>query len=449
AILNDILDFSKIEANKVTLEHVDFDLEESIDNIVKMLQPKAHEKGIRIDYTYDSRLPKEVKADPVRMSQIMTNLVSNAVKFTESGTVTVEVKHGVPSQAVNGLEYFFFEFRIKDSGIGIPEDKLQTIFDSFSQAASDTTRKFGGTGLGLTITRRLINLMGSDIHVTSKPGDGSDFHFTLKLEKGKVVKPTVKPPDKNKDILKERNILVLLVEDNRVNQVVATNFFRRWGVQYDIANNGREAVDMVTKKMYDMVFMDLQMPEMDGYQATHAIRQMKDSYFKKLPIVALTASAMTSMRDKVMASGMTDFMTKPFQPEDLQQIILKYTTPEKQEGMTNSISNTLDMYTEGNMDFKKELIGHLMRNIEELQTSLQQSVTQKDSTPFQIAAHKCRTTLTMLGDHELLKVVDEVKEALEHQKNGALSTILDQKFTKLVKETMEGLNEELDAIKTR
>jgi PAS domain S-box-containing protein len=448
SILNDILDFSKIEANKVTLEHVDFDLEESIENIVKMLRPKADERGVVIQYSYDSRLPKEVKADPVRMSQVMTNLISNAVKFTENGNVIVEVKHGVPSQAINGLEYFFFDFRVKDSGIGIPEEKLQSIFESFSQAASDTTRKFGGTGLGLTITRRLINLMGSDIHVTSKLGEGSDFHFTLKLEKGKIAKPAPKVSDTTKNILKGRNIHVLLVEDNRVNQVVATNFFRRWGVQYDIANNGREAVDMVTKKMYDMVFMDLQMPEMDGYQATHAIRQMKDSYFKRLPIVALTASAMTSMRDKVMASGMTDFMTKPFQPEDLQQIILKYTAAEQQDGMSSSISNTLDMYTEGNLDFKKELIGHLMKNIQELQGALEVSVAQKDPTHFQIAAHKCRTTLTMLGDHELLNIVEEVKESLEHQQNGTLSAILDQKFTKLVKETMDGLSEELASIKT-
>jgi PAS domain S-box-containing protein len=444
-ILNDILDFSKIEANKVTLEHIDFNLEQSVDNIVKMLEPRAKEKDIELKFSFDPRLPKEVKADPVRLSQVMTNLISNAVKFTEKGTVTVEVKHGVPSQQQNGLDYFFYDFRIKDSGIGIPEDKQQSIFESFSQAASDTTRKFGGTGLGLTITRRLINLMGSDIQVTSKPDEGATFYFTLKLERGKVAKVEKKSADNTSHILKERDIEVLLVEDNRVNQVVATNFFRRWGVKYDIANNGKEAVDMVTKKMYDLVFMDLQMPEMDGYQATHAIRQMKDSYFKKLPIVALTASAMISMRDKVMASGMTDFMTKPFQPEDLQQIILKYTNPEKAAGI-GSIANSLDMYTEGNLDFKKELISHLLKNIEELQISLETSIQSNDSATFRIAAHKCKTTLTMLGDHELLKVVDEVKEALD-SKNGPLSTILDQKFSRLVKETIDGLTEELESIK--
>jgi len=187
------------------------------------------------------------------------------------------------------------------------------------------------------------------------------------------------------------------------------------------------------------------MPEMDGYQATHAIRQMKDSYFKKLPIVALTASAMISMRDKVMASGMTDFMTKPFQPEDLQQIILKYTSSEKAAGI-GSITNSLDMYTEGNIDFKRQLIGHLMKNIEELKASLEISIKTKDPSTFQAAAHKCKTTLTMLGDHELLKVVDEVKQALEKE-SGTLTAILDQKFAKLVNETMDGLSEELEAIK--
>jgi PAS domain S-box-containing protein len=448
AILNDILDFSKIEANKVTLEHIDFDLNQSVENIVKMLEPKAKEKSISINYSFDPQLSKEVKGDPVRLSQIMTNLLSNAVKFTERGTISVEVKQGAPSLQDDGVQYHFYDFAVKDSGIGIPEDKLQTVFDSFSQAASDITRKFGGTGLGLAITRRLINLMGSDIHVTSKLGEGSDFHFTLKLEQGKVVKPDVRKIDESKNILKDRGVEVLLVEDNRVNQVVATNFFRRWSVKYDIANNGREAVDMVSKKMYDLVFMDLQMPEMDGYQATHEIRQMKDSYFQRLPIIALTASAMTSMRDKVMTSGMTDFMTKPFQPEELQQIILKYTSSEKAAGMSTSISDSLDMYTEGNLDFKKEMISHLMKNIEELKSALETSMVSKDPDPFQKAAHKCRTTLTMLGDHELLKVVDEVKAALENEVKGSLGAILDQKFNKLVKETMDGLSEELDSIKT-
>jgi PAS domain S-box-containing protein len=447
SILNDILDFSKIEANKVTLEHIDFDLDQSIRNIVKMLELKASEKSITITYQFDAQLPKEVKADPVRLSQVMTNLISNAVKFTERGAVSVEVRSGVPAERENGAQYYFYDFRVKDSGIGIPEDKLQTIFESFSQAASDTTRRFGGTGLGLTITRRLINLMGSDIQVTSKLGEGSDFHFTLKLERGKVTIPELTKIDNTKNILEERNIEVLLVEDNRVNQIVATNFLRRWGVKYDIANNGREAVEMVSRKIYDLVFMDLQMPEMDGYEATHEIRKMKDPYFKRLPIVALTASAMTSMRDKVMASGMTDFMTKPFQPEELQQIILKYTAPEKTAGMTYSISDSLEIYTEGNLGFKREMIGALIRNIEELKSALHTSLTSKDPNAFQEAAHKCKTTLTMLGDSELLKVVDEVRLALEHEHSGALNVILDQRFNKLVKEMIEGLSEELESIK--
>jgi PAS domain S-box-containing protein len=448
SILNDILDFSKIEANRVTLEHIDFDLDQAIENIIKMLQPKVKEKKVSINYYYDPRLPKEVKSDPVRVGQVMTNLISNAVKFTENGVVTVSVKHGVPPQQLNGLEYYYFDISIADTGIGIPDEKLQSIFESFSQAASDTTRKFGGTGLGLTITRRLVNLMGSEIFVNSKLGEGSEFKLTLRFEKGKIAKQEPASPDKSKDILKGRNIEVLLVEDNRVNQVVATNFFRRWGVAYDIANNGKEAVEMVTKKLYNMVFMDLQMPEMDGYQATHAIRQMKDSYFKKLPIVALTASAMISMRDKVMASGMTDFMTKPFQPEDLQQIIIKYTAPDKAGEIGITISDSLDMYTEGNLDFKRELIGHLLRNIVELQTALNDSLISGDKKPFHAAAHKCKTTLTMLGDSELLRVVDEVKAALDLQTTGKLSAILDQKFARLTKETMEGLTEELQSIKT-
>ncbi len=445
SILNDILDFSKIEANKVTLEHVDFDLYESIENVVKILEPRAQEKAIQLHFAFDPHLPNEVKADPVRINQVVTNLVSNAIKFTSHGSVSIEVREGAGSEEVNGVPYHHYEFHVRDTGIGIATDKLATIFDSFSQAASDTTRKYGGTGLGLTITKRLVNLMGGDVQVTSALGQGSDFSFTLKLQKGRVPRHHIANNDRTKDLLKGRNILVLLVEDNRVNQVVATNFFRRWGVQYDIANNGREAVDMVTRKMYDLVFMDLQMPEMDGYQATHAIRQIPDSYYHKLPIVALTASAMTSMRDKVMASGMTDFMTKPFQPEELQQIIVKYASPEKSAGIYHNYGESLDMYTEGNLDFKRELIGHLIRNLEELQVALKSSLATGDPSPFNTAAHKCRTTLTMLGDQELLKVVDEVKSAL-NQNGGSLSPIVQEKFSRLVVDTSEGLAEELDSI---
>ncbi len=445
SILNDILDFSKIEANKVTLEHVDFDLHESIENVVKILEPRATEKGIELRFSFDEGLPNEVKADPVRINQVVTNLVSNAIKFTSNGVVSLEVRTARHSEEVNGAPHHFYEFRIRDTGIGIAADKLATIFDSFSQATSDTTRKYGGTGLGLTITRRLINLMGSEVAVKSELGKGSEFSFVLRLEKGRVPKHHIANNERSNDLLKDRNIVVLLVEDNRVNQVVATNFFRRWGVQYDIANNGREAVDMVTRKMYDMVFMDLQMPEMDGYQATHAIRQIPDSYYHKLPIVALTASAMTSMRDKVMASGMTDFMSKPFQPEELQQMIIKYTSPGLEAGIYRNVGESLDMYTEGNMDFKRELIGHLIRNLDELKTALRSSIESGDPSLFNTAAHKCRTTLTMLGDQELLKVVDEVKGSL-NQPGGKLSPIVHEKFSRLVIDTSEGLTEELESI---
>lgn len=445
SILNDILDFSKIEANKVTLEHVDFDLHESIENVVKILEPRATEKGIELQFSFDAGLPNEVKADPVRINQVVTNLVSNAIKFTSNGVVSLHVRAAGRSEEVNGTPYHFYEFRILDTGIGIAADKLATIFDSFSQATSDTTRKYGGTGLGLTITRRLINLMGSEVVVKSELGKGSEFSFVLRLEKGRVPKHHIANNERRNDLLKDRNIVVLLVEDNRVNQVVATNFFRRWGVQYDIANNGREAVDMVTRKMYDMVFMDLQMPEMDGYQATHAIRQIPDSYYHKLPIVALTASAMTSMRDKVMASGMTDFMSKPFQPEELQQMIIKYTSPDLEAGIYRNVGESLDMYTEGNMDFKRELIGHLIRNLEELKTALRSSIETGDPSLFNTAAHKCRTTLTMLGDQELLKVVDEVRASL-NQPEGKLSSIVNDRFARLVIDTSKGLTEELESI---
>lgn len=318
-IINDILDFSKIEAGRITLEYVDVDLFTLVSNTRKMLDHKVVEKNLDLRLSYDNRIPDVVKVDPVRLTQIITNLAGNAVKFTEAGCVEIHVEWKGEKAGRHTIY-----FSISDTGIGIHADKIYTIFEGFSQADTDTTRRFGGTGLGLSITKSLVQLMGGEIHVESTLGEGSVFSFSLTVEGGRAHAPIIEMPVARVADGDGRFIRVLLVEDNLINQIVATNFIRGWAMEVDVANNGKEAVDMVHDKRYDLVLMDIQMPVMDGYEAARRIRGMSDVRYKEVPIIALTASAMFGMRDKVLEAGMNDFISKPFVPADLEAVIRKY-----------------------------------------------------------------------------------------------------------------------------
>ena len=314
ALVNDILDFNKIEAGKISIEKVDFSLKEIIDGISHSLELKADEKNIDLFFLIDPEIPDLLVGDPIRLSQILNNLIGNAIKFTEKGSVTVEIK--LEELATDACR---IHFSIKDTGIGIPEEKIDYIFETFTQASSDTTRKFGGTGLGLAITKRLLEVHGSEIQVKSKEGEGSVFSFSLTY-----AKAAGQPPVKQKSNFEEKalqGIHILIVEDDSINVLLAESFLNKWGALTDTAENGRVAVERVREKYYDLVLMDLQMPEMDGYQASEAIRALEGDYFKTVPIIALTAGATTDIREEVLAKGMNGYMTKPFNPEELFSVI--------------------------------------------------------------------------------------------------------------------------------
>lgn len=315
-LINDILDFNKIEAGKIEFEEVDFNLKDLLSNIRAALLQKATDKGIQLKLMIDDDLPTAVKGDSVRIGQIITNLVTNAVKFTEKGKVTITaslVKKDKDTTTIN--------FEVKDTGIGIPKDKWEQIFESFTQASSETTRKFGGTGLGLTITKRLLELQGSHIQLDSTPDVGSKFFFdlTLKNSNHQFKKSDTIFTEQQQRSLK--GLKLLIADDNQINIIVAKQFLDRWDITCDVAENGLLALQMVQQAHYDLVLMDLQMPEMDGYQATKHIRQLGKEYFKKVPIIALTASAMLDIKDKAFAVGMTDYISKPFNPDELYRKI--------------------------------------------------------------------------------------------------------------------------------
>lgn len=317
-LVNDILDFSKIEAGRIEFEEVAFNLKELGSSIIHSHRIRAEEKGIEIECTLDPALGERFIGDPTRIGQVLNNLVSNAVKFTEEGWVHLQatlVETEGPSSRIR--------FEVHDSGIGIPPEKHAEIFENFSQAQGDTTRKYGGTGLGLAITKRLIELMGSQITLESALGEGSKFSFELDLDHAvlEVVAPeevTVQEQEKLS------GFRVLIAEDNEINTFVLRKFMEKWDLTADYAVNGLEALEKAKTGSYDLVLMDLQMPEMDGYEATRQIRAIGTKAFSNLPIVALTASAMIEIQDKAYAVGMNDYVSKPFNPDELYQKIARY-----------------------------------------------------------------------------------------------------------------------------
>ncbi|WP_080056160.1 response regulator [Spirosoma aerolatum] len=314
ALINDILDFSKIEAGKVELEETTFDFKQLVSNIKRAQQAKAQEKGNRIRLMIDDDIPNALIGDSLRIGQVLTNLVSNAIKFTHHGTITIEL--ALENRTEEMASIFV---SVQDTGIGIAPDKQEAIFNMFTQANSATTRKFGGTGLGLVITKKLLELYGSAIRVESQEGKGATFSFILNLPISQSAAVTLAVPDAVDDKTL-KGLHILLVEDYPVNVKVALKFLHKWGIEVDTAENGQVGVDKCRANNYDLVLMDLQMPVMDGYTAAAEIRKLNS----RIPIVALTASATFSNRDRAVHVGMDDYVTKPFNPKDLFNKIAKY-----------------------------------------------------------------------------------------------------------------------------
>ncbi|MDB5193921.1 MAG: response regulator [Segetibacter sp.] len=313
-LVNDILDFSKIEQGKILFSEKDIDVRQQLNNIKLANRAAAQEKGNELEVIIDDNIPSFVKGDVVRLNQILNNLVSNAVKFTQNGKINIELKL---KQATTELVYV--EFIVLDTGVGIPADKHQLIFENFTQANSDITRQFGGSGLGLTITSRLLLLMGSEIHVESEINKGAKFFFTLAFKRSeKKEKEEILHVSTKRDLL---GIEVLLVEDVEFNVFVAKSMLQNWNAKIDVAENGLIAIDKAKSKIYDIILMDLQMPVMDGYNSSMAIRLFN----KEIPIIALTAASFNDIEDKIFEAGMVEYISKPFNPNDLFNTVYNHT----------------------------------------------------------------------------------------------------------------------------
>jgi signal transduction histidine kinase len=315
AIVNDILDYNKIEAGKISFENIEMDVYSLSKNIIRSLQISASDKGINLNIEIDKKLAIPVFGDPTRLSQVLNNLLQNAIKFTEQGDVLLEITNVKETEHLITLL-----FSIKDTGIGISKEKQKLIFERFTQADSSTSRGFGGTGLGLAISKKILELQSSSLHLESEEGKGSNFYFTQTFEKS-LQKPiqeesemTLKKEDNN--ILS--GITILLVEDNPINVLVAQKFLERWGAKIFTATNGLEALNMVDPEKHDLVLIDLHMPVMDGFESSKKMREKGIS----LPIIALTANLPNEIQNEIKLSGINDVIVKPFLPDELYRKVL-------------------------------------------------------------------------------------------------------------------------------
>ncbi len=304
SLINNILDFNRIDSGKVEFEENHLNFRKYIETFINSHKWLSNRKDIEIDFEIEDDVPEYVILDKIRMTQVLTNLVGNAIKFTEKGEVKLKV-----SRISNPTDLVYLNFEIIDTGVGIPEDKKELVFKAFEQGNNSVSRKFGGTGLGLNITMKLLQLMGAKLSFESEEGKGSNFYFTLLVKEGEESK-SINPDKINYDL---GGAKVLLVEDNEMNTLVATRLLQKWNTKVDVAENGKIAVDLNGSNEYDIILMDIQMPEMDGYTASRKIREAGYD----LPIVALTASALLDTKEKLRASGLNGLVTKPFEPADL------------------------------------------------------------------------------------------------------------------------------------
>jgi len=317
-IVNDVLDFSKSEAGKLELEIVDFNMKDLVSDVVKSLSFSAQEKVLSLKVSLDLNSAEAFKGDPGRIRQVLTNLISNSIKFTPKGSVLIRVQERIESSTSSLLH-----FEIEDTGIGISDEALSRMFQAFSQADASMTRRFGGTGLGLSICKRLVHLMDGKIGVHSKTDVGTTFWFDLPLSHGVSVAKT----ESLHAIKITKNARLLVVEDNRVNQQIAIEVLQSLGYIPHAVGNGIEALDALRTSKFDLVLMDCQMPEMDGYQATSIIRKSKTMNFNSIPIIAMTANAMSGDKEKCLAVGMNDYVSKPINQNQLITAIEKWLQP--------------------------------------------------------------------------------------------------------------------------
>ncbi|MEP6727756.1 MAG: ATP-binding protein [Bacteroidota bacterium] len=427
AIINDILDLEKIEAGKMQLEEIPFNIADKVSTIIRSFGFKAEEKGIRL--THQNQLPRnlQVKGDPHRLVQILNNFLSNAVKFTEQGTIVLDTHIKFDKE-----DWMAIEFIIADTGIGIPDDKLKNIFTPFTQASSNTTRKYGGSGLGLSICKNLIEMQGGELWVESQMNEGTTFRFILPYKKyeAPLTENTV-PQATNYTVFGNRRVLV--AEDVELNQFLAKHIMQSWGFEVTIAENGRKAVQALEEKDFDFILMDIQMPEMDGISATQYIRQLQDVKKAAIPIIALTANALKGDSDTYLKAGMNDYLSKPFTEAGLFNVIKrnleKNLAPDTEINLpelpTMNENNDTPLYdlsmvrsvSGGDETFIKKMVQLFIETVPPGLTDLHEAHKAQDWQRMGKIAHKLKSTIDSIGIVTLKDDIRLIESNGKHEKD--------------------------------
>jgi PAS domain S-box-containing protein len=414
ALINNILDFSKIESGKLQLETIDFNLNTLVRRLLDSFRHSAQEKQLKLVLHKEIGIPELINGDPVRLTQVLTNLIHNAIKFTRHGEICLSIK---TLTAVS--ENIVILFEITDTGIGIEADRLQEIFDSYTQAKPSITRQFGGTGLGLTICKKLINIMGGEIRVRSEINKGSTFSFHLTFPVPEVSEKKPAAPHNERDF-NLKGIRVLLVEDNIINQVLAKKFISKWGATVDTAENGIVAIKKVNKNKYDIVLMDLQMPVMDGYKANRIIRELGFS-IDKLPVIALSAYMLDEVKADVRSAGMNDFLSKPIDPHELYRIIVKNIKRKRRneeesfliEEPSNEIMTIRDLLETYDVSFRKEFLELLENEVKEFDINIHNAVMDRNTDAVKKLIHKITPSIKRFDKESLTPLLAILKYLLE------------------------------------
>jgi len=407
-IINDILDISKIEAGKMIIEQHDFKLHDLIYSIIDVFEIRAKEKKIDLKCNLDDDLPKIIIGDPLRLNQILYNLLGNAIKFTSKGVVTLTVK--VNPDNTNDFESSLL-FQVSDTGIGIPKEKHQQIFSEFTQANGNTTRVFGGTGLGLSIVKSLTTLQGGTLGVESEEDKGATFWVALVYENGSIKNLQDQPLAKNNfDI---DGIRILLVEDNPVNQLVACDLLNEEGANVRIVENGKLALEAYRNDDFDIILMDMQMPVMDGYEAIKLIRSDFPNSKKSIPIIALTAHAVEGEQKKCLYAGANDYITKPFQPNELFGKIFLLTDISNKPFKNNTIMvniDTLRRFTNNKTSLMQNTIKTIIKIIPEELKLLNEAVINENWDRIRALAHKNKSSLALVCEPFIKDLLSSIED---------------------------------------
>lgn len=447
-VLNDILDFSKIEANKLVLEWVGFSLHELVSDTLKILGPRAVQKGIELIRDINEDVPSYVQGDPMRLRQVLINLVGNAIKFTKSGKVTVHValESAVTSQTA------IIHIAVIDTGIGIPAHKLESIFEAFSQADSSTTRQYGGTGLGLTISSRLVELMGGHMSVVSEVGKGSIFQFSLTL--GTDSPPEALPSTGEKGRLPPSQPLqILLVEDNPTNQLVALRLLEKWGHRVTLAGHGQEALELLRAggHVYDLVLMDMQMPVMGGLEATRLIRADEQAQGGgRQPIIAMTANAMQEDRQACLDAGMDGYLSKPIRSVELAQKLSQIKALKVPDEPDNVASEAMEPVS-NDMNYPQHSASQPIYTVMDLETALDN--LEGDLELFEIAAAplidqlaEARVELSQAIAHRDFESIRKIAHRIKGPVGQMAASRTHSACFALEKAAREGQSDSLDAL---